>query len=85
MDAPCTALIPTPPTPATMTVSPGRTSAAFIAEPKPVPTPQPSRQTVSSGTSLGTRTKDASGTTLHGENVEISRNWLIGWPSACIR
>ena len=26
-----------------------------------------------------------SGTTLHGENVEISRNWLIGRPSACIR
>ena len=49
--APWMALAPMPPTPTTTTVSPGRTSAAYTAEPQPVTTPQPSRQARSSGTS----------------------------------
>ncbi len=39
--APWTLLMPTPPTPMTTTVSPGRTSATRVAEPQPVVTPQP--------------------------------------------
>jgi len=65
----------------TMTTSPVRTLAALTADPNPVPTPQPSRHTVSSGTSSGTLTSDCSGTVLHAENVEMSMNWLTPWPS----
>ena len=83
--APWTALMPTPPTPITMTASPGRTPAALTAEPNPVPTPHPSRQTVSRGTSSGTLTRECSGTTLHAEKVEISRNWAMSRPWWCIR
>ena len=43
--APCTALMPTPPTPTTTTVSPGMTSARYTAEPQPVATPQDTRAT----------------------------------------
>jgi len=67
--------MPTPPTPITMTVSPGRTSAALTADPNPVPTPQPRRHTVSRGTSDGILTSDCSDTTLHADKVEIMRNW----------
>ena len=48
-EAPWTALIPIPPMPMTITVCPGCTWAELTAEPQPVPTLQPSRQTLSSG------------------------------------
>src|SRR5579862_3641092 len=79
--APCTALMPTPPTPMMITTSPVRTLAALTADPNPVPTPHPSRHTVSRGTSSGTLTSDSSGTVLQAENVEISMNWLTSRPS----
>ena len=52
--APWTALIPIPPMPTTTTVSPGRTSARTVAEPKPVATPQLTSATTSSGRSSST-------------------------------
>ena len=54
MCAPCTALMPTPPTPTTTTVSPGMTSARYTAEPQPVVTPHETRATTSSGRSGST-------------------------------
>ena len=80
-DAPCTALMPMPPMPMMMTVWPGRTSAAFTAEPQPVPTPQPTRQAFSSGMSLSTFTHEATSTTVSSQNVEMPAPWPIGWPS----
>ncbi|SLJ09975.1 Uncharacterised protein [Mycobacteroides abscessus subsp. abscessus] len=47
--APCSALMPTPPMPAMTTVSPGITFATWVAEPKPVGTPHPTRQATSKG------------------------------------
>ena len=51
MAAPCTALMPTPPQPTMTTVSPGCTSAAYVAEPQPVVTPQPTSAALSRGMS----------------------------------
>ena len=56
--APCTALMPIPPTPTTITVSPGFTAAAFTAEPQPVGTPQPTSTALSSGRSSSTLTTE---------------------------
>ena len=43
--------MPIPPQPTTTTVSPARTSAAYVAEPQPVVTPQPTSAAFSSGMS----------------------------------
>jgi hypothetical protein len=59
-DAPCTAFMPTPPAPITSTTSPGRTSAAVVADPNPVCTPQATTQIVLSGSDLSTLTREIS-------------------------
>ena len=56
--APCTALMPMPPMPETITVWPGRTLAVLTAEPQPVGTPQPTRTALSSGRSSSTLTTE---------------------------
>ena len=53
-----------PPMPITATLSPGRTSAAYTAEPQPVVTPQPTRHALSSGTSSRIFTQEAWFTTV---------------------
>ncbi len=78
--APCTALIPMPPTPITITVWPGPTSAEFTAEPHPVPTPQPTRQALSSGMSSGTLTAESADTVVVSTNVEMPHIWPTGSP-----
>ncbi|MNR17807.1 hypothetical protein D3C85_1344910 [compost metagenome] len=52
LTAPMTADRPIPPRPKMATVSPGLTLAVLITAPIPVVTPQPSRQTFSSGASF---------------------------------
>ncbi len=47
-----------PPTPMTITVSPGATFAAFTAEPQPVGTPQPTSTAFSRGMSSSTLTRE---------------------------
>src|ERR1700761_255056 len=69
IDAPCSALCPTPPTPYTMVVSPGLTSPAFTAEPKPVGTPHDTSAASSSGMSSSIFTTEASDNTARWENV----------------
>src|SRR5579875_445378 len=56
-------------------VSPGRTSPAFTAVPKPVGTPQPTSATTSSGRSSATFTTDASDSTAYCENVPSRHIW----------
>ena len=80
--APCTALIPIPPMPMTITVCPGCTSAALTAEPQPVPTPQPTRQATSSGMSSGTFTAESADTVVVSQKVEIPHICPTGVPSA---
>src|SRR4051812_27759841 len=67
--APCTALLPTPPEPKITTVSPGRTPAAYTAEPHPVGTPQPTRQATCQGMSSSSGMTAHSDTTAYSENV----------------
>ena len=50
--------------PITTTVSPGRTPALFVAEPKPVVTPQPTSEATRSGMSSSIFTTEAAGTTV---------------------
>ncbi len=83
--APCTALMPMPPMPITITVWPGRTWAEFTAEPQPVGTPQPTRQITSSGRSSGTFTAERVEIVVHWLNVEIPDIWPIGWPCSVRR
>ena len=64
MAAPWTALMPTPPRPATATVSPGRTPAAYVAEPQPVVTPHPTSAAVSSGMCFSIFTHESTETTV---------------------
>ncbi len=68
--APCTALMPIPPMPCTMTVCPGYTSAELTAAPQPVPTPQPSRHSLSSGRSLSTLIAESTLTVVYSLNVD---------------
>src|SRR3954453_9264357 len=72
--APCTALLPTPPAPKITTVSPGRTPAAWTAEPHPVGTPQPTRQATSKGMSSASGMIAHSDTTAYWENVPSEQN-----------
>ena len=69
MRAPCTALMPMPPTPSTATVSPGRTLARLTAEPKPVATPHDTSATAGNGMSGSTLTTDNSDSSCISENV----------------
>ena len=70
MRAPIIADRPIPPNPKIATVSPSCTFAVLSTAPIPVVTPQPSRQTSSSGAFLLTFAKDISGKTVYSENVE---------------
>ena len=67
--APCTALMPMPPTPITATLSPGLVPARSVAEPKPVATPQDTRATTSNGRSGSTLMSEASFTRMCSEKV----------------
>ena len=70
MVAPMMADSPMPPMPKMATVSPSLTLAVFNTAPMPVVTPQPSRQTSSSGASLLTLASEISGSTVYSEKVE---------------
>src|SRR3954451_2381045 len=79
--APCTELIPIPPTPMMITVSPGSTLPALTAVPQPVPTPQPVRQATSSGMSSGIFTAERTSTVVTSEKVPRPHIWPTGVPS----
>ena len=83
--APCTAADPSPPTPTTATLSPGRTSAAYTAEPQPVVAPHPSRQILSRGRSSRTFTADHSCTMQCSANVPRPAITMASWPRAWMR
>ena len=68
--APMIAARPMPPRPKMATVAPSSTLAVFSTAPIPVVTPQPSRQTFSSGASLGIFAREISGSTVYSEKVE---------------
>ena len=70
MVAPITADRPMPPMPKIATDEPSSTLAVFMTAPMPVVTPQPSRQTSSSGASGLTLASDISGSTVYSEKVE---------------
>src|SRR5215471_21280242 len=80
--APWTALMPTPPTPYTTVVSPGRTPPALTAVPQPVGTPQPTSATISSGRSSSILTQECSDTVEYSENVPSRHIWPKSRPSA---
>ena len=71
MTAPCTTLRPMPPSPKTATVDPGVTLAVLSTAPTPVVTPQPSRQTLSSGAAGLIFATAISGSTVYSENVLV--------------
>ena len=71
-------MIPTPPMPMTITVCPGCTWAELTAEPQPVPTLQPSRQTLSSGRSSSTFTAESAETVVVSTKVEMPHIWPTG-------
>ncbi|MNQ54907.1 hypothetical protein D3C85_689860 [compost metagenome] len=68
--APMIAARPIPPRPKMATVEPAVTLAVLSTAPMPVVTPQPSRQTFSSGASLGILAREISGSTVYSEKVE---------------
>ncbi len=80
MRSPWITLRPTPPTPKTAAVSPGRTLARFRTAPTPVRTPQPMRQAEESGTSLGIFTACTSLTTVISEKTEAAAKLEAGSP-----
>ena len=80
MRSPWITLRPTPPTPKTAAVSPGRTLARFSTAPTPVSTPQPIRQAEDSGISLGMRTACTSLTTVSSEKTEAAAKLEAGSP-----
>lgn len=67
--APWTADRPTPPAPATITVSPGRMPAVRTAAPQPVSTPQLTSAAAASGRSGSTLTQESWDTTAYSANV----------------
>ena len=71
MTAPWITDNPIPPRPKTATLDPGSTFAVCSTAPMPVVTPQPSRQTVSSGASLRIFARAISGTTVWVANVDV--------------
>ena len=80
MRSPWITLRPTPPTPNTAAVSPGRTLARFSTAPTPVSTPQPMRQADDSGTSLGMRTAWTSLTIVTSEKTDAAAKFEAGSP-----
>ena len=80
MRRPWITLSPTPPTPKTAAVSPGRTLARLSTEPTPVSTPQPMRQAEDSGTSLGMRTAWTSLTIVNSVKTEAAAKFDAGSP-----
>ncbi|MCY1440608.1 hypothetical protein D9M71_568910 [compost metagenome] len=68
--APIIAAKPMPPNPKIATVAPSVTFAVLSTAPIPVVTPHPSRQTFSSGASLGILAREISGSTVYSEKVE---------------
>src|SRR5882757_7516128 len=81
--APCTAFIPTPPVPTTTTVSPGLVPAQTLPDPKPVVTPQDTRDAASSGIQSCTLMNDRSEATTYSEKVptciKAIRSWSPRW------
>src|ERR1700677_2158567 len=69
IDAPCSALAPTPPMPYTSVVSPGLTSPALTEDPNPVGTAHDVSAASSSGMSSSIFITDASDSTARSENV----------------
>ena len=69
--APWTTERPIPPRPKTATLAPGCTLAVFSTAPMPVVTPQPSRQTFSSGASVRIFASAISGTTVYSAKVDV--------------
>eukprot|EP01047_Picozoa_sp_COSAG01_P092406 COSAG01_NODE_23785_length_802_cov_0.705548_2_plen_78_part_00 len=63
--APCTQASPTAPRPNTPTLEPASTSQVFHTAPKPVETPQPSSEQVSSGAVLETFATEISAVTVY--------------------
>ncbi len=61
---------PMPPRPNTATVEPASTLAVLSTAPMPVVTPQPSKQTLSSGAAGLILASAISGTTVYSEKVE---------------
>ena len=80
MRSPWITLSPTPPTPKTAAVSPGRTRARLSTAPTPVSTPQPMRQAEVSGTSEGMRTAWTSFTTVTSVKTEAAAKLWVGRP-----
>src|ERR1700733_6791491 len=78
--SPWMTLRPTPPTPKTAAVSPGRTLARLSTAPTPVRTPQPMRHADVSGTSLGMRTACTSLTIVTSENTDAAAKLDAGSP-----
>jgi hypothetical protein len=76
--APCTALMPTPPTPSTATVSPGLTPARLTAEPNPVATPQETSATAGHGMSGSTLTTEDSASSCRSANAPSCENRATG-------
>jgi hypothetical protein len=79
--APWTALMPIPPIPMTIVVSPGCTPPACTAVPKPVPTPQPVRQATSSGISFGILIVERTSTVVYSDQQPTPHIWPTGVPS----
>ena len=73
-------LRPTPPTPKTAAVSPGRTRARLSTAPTPVRTPQPMRQADVSGTSFGILTAWTSWTTVDSAKTDAAAKLYAGCP-----
>src|SRR5580698_4351050 len=80
MRRPWITLRPTPPTPNTAAVSPGRALARFNTAPTPVSTPQPMRHAEVSGTSLGIRTAWTSLTMVTSEKTDAAAKFDAGSP-----
>jgi hypothetical protein len=79
--APWTALMPTPPTPITIVVSPGFTWPRYSADPQPVGMPQLSRAATSNGNHCGSGMQDASVTTMWSEKEPSRQKPPSGCPS----
>ncbi|MBW8704536.1 hypothetical protein MBT84_33550 [Streptomyces sp. MBT84] len=80
--ADCSAARPTPPTPKTATVSPGRTFAAWCTAPYPVSTAQPSRAASASGTPSGAGSTQGAATTVSSANAATLRPGCRSVPSS---
>ena len=83
--AACTALMPIPPTPITITTSPVVKSAMFTTEPQPVATPHPSSTALVRSTCCGTLIALRVSMVLYSLNVEIPAICATGLPSRLIR